>query len=52
MALVDTVQEQQVRVEELRHHLGRARDALDQTDAVLGAAEETLVECWPGSGNG
>jgi len=42
MALVETVQEQQVRVEELRHHLGRVRDALDQTDAVLGAAEETL----------
>jgi hypothetical protein len=42
MALVDTLQDQQVRVEELRHHLGRVRDALDQTDAVLGAAEETL----------
>ncbi|MBM3668461.1 MAG: hypothetical protein FJW97_00390 [Actinobacteria bacterium] len=42
MALVDALQDQQVRVEELRNHLGRVRDALDQTDAVLGAAEETL----------
>lgn len=42
MALLDTVQEQQVRVEELRHHLGRVREALDQTDSILGAAEDTL----------
>lgn len=42
MALVETLHEQQVRVEDLRHHLGRVREALDQTDAVLGAAEETL----------
>ena len=42
MALLDTVQEQQVRVEELRHHLGRVREALDQTDSILGAADDTL----------
>lgn len=42
MALLDTVQEQQVRVEELRYHLGRVREALDQTDSILGAAEDTL----------
>ena len=42
MALLDTVHEQQVRVEELRHHLGRVREALDQTDSILGAAEDTL----------
>lgn len=42
MVLRDTVQEQQVRVEELRHHLGRVREALDQTDSILGAAEDTL----------
>lgn len=40
--MLDTVQEQQVRVEELRHHLGRVREALDQTDSILGAAEDTL----------
>jgi hypothetical protein len=42
MALVETLHEQQVRVEDLRHHLGRVREALDQTDSILGAAEETL----------
>ncbi len=42
MAILEAVHEQQVRVEELRHHLGRVREALDQTDSILGAAEETL----------
>lgn len=42
MALVETLHEQQVRVEDLRHHLGRVREALDQTDSILGTAEETL----------
>lgn len=42
MAIRDVVHEQQVRVEDLRHHLGRVREALDQTDSILGAAEETL----------
>lgn len=42
MALLEAVESGQMRVEDLRHELDRARDALDRTDAVLAVADDTL----------
>lgn len=43
MALLDTIADGQVRVESLREELGKVRHALDNTDAVLGVADEGLI---------
>lgn len=42
MALLEAVESGQMRVEDLRHELDRARDAVDRTDAVLAVADDTL----------
>ena len=45
MALLEAVETGQERVSDLRGELGRVRDALDRTDAVLAVADDSL--CWP-----
>ena len=42
MSVIDALSEGQVRLEEFRDELGRGRHGLDNTDAVLGMADETL----------
>lgn len=42
MALMETIADGQVRVETLREELGKVRHALDNTDAVLGVADNGL----------
>lgn len=42
MSVIDALSEGQVRVEEFRDELGKVRHVLDNTDAVLGMADETL----------
>jgi hypothetical protein len=44
MALLEAVEHSQGRVNDLRHELGKARDALDKTDAVLATADEGLIK--------
>ena len=43
MALLEVVENGQEHVVDLRHELGKVRDALDRTDAVLAIADETLT---------
>ena len=43
MALMEAIADGQVRVETLREELGKVRHALDNTDAVLGVADESLI---------
>ena len=40
MSVIDALSEGQVRVEEFRDELGKVRHVLDNTDAVLGMADE------------
>lgn len=42
MALMEAIADGQVRVETLREELGKVRHALDNTDAVLGVADNSL----------
>ena len=42
MLVIDALSEGQLRVEEFRDELGKARHVLDNTDAVLVMADETL----------
>ena len=42
MSVIDALSEGQVRVEEFRDELGKVHHVLDNTDAVLGMADETL----------
>ena len=42
MALLDVVESGQVRVNDLRGEIDRARDALDRTDAVLAITDSAL----------
>ena len=42
MSVIDALSEGQVRVEEFRDELCKVRHVLDNTDAVLGMADETL----------
>ena len=42
MALMEVIADGQVRVETLREELGKVRHALDNTDAVLGVADNSL----------
>jgi|TARA_B100001093_G_scaffold191045_1_gene183549 sugar/nucleoside kinase (ribokinase family) len=42
MSVIDALSEGQVRVEEFRDELGKVRHVLDNTDVVLGMADETL----------
>lgn len=43
MAILDVVESGHGHVTDLRHELGRVRDALDRTDAVLGVTDDALV---------
>ena len=43
MALLEAVETGQERVSDLRGELGRVRDALDRTDAVLAVADDSLA---------
>lgn len=43
MAILDVVETGHGHVADLRHELGRVRDALDRTDAVLGVTDDALV---------
>lgn len=43
MALLEAVENGQVRVTELRGEVDRARDALDRTDALLAVADDSLA---------
>ena len=42
MALMEAIADGQVQVETLREELGKVRHALDNTDAVLGVADNSL----------
>ena len=42
MSVIDALSEGQLRVEEFRDELGKVRHVLDNTDAALGIADETL----------
>jgi len=42
MSVIDALSEGQLRVEEFRDELGKVRHVLDNTDAALGMADETL----------
>ncbi len=42
MSVIDALSEGQLRVEEFRDELGKVRHVLDNTDAVLVMADETL----------
>lgn len=42
MAILEVVETGHEHVTDLRHELGRVRDALDRTDAVLGVTDEAL----------
>ena len=42
MALMEAIADGQVRVETLREELSKVRHALDNTDAVLGVADNSL----------
>ncbi len=43
MAILDVVETGHGHVSDLRLELGRVRDALDRTDAVLGVTDDALV---------
>lgn len=43
MAILEAINENQHRVEDLREQLDKVRHALDNTDAVLGVADEGLI---------
>lgn len=42
MAVLEVVESSHEHVVDLRHELGRVRDALDRTDAVLGVTDDAL----------
>ncbi len=42
MAMLELVEAGQVRVDEARHELGRVREVLDRTDAVLAVTDDAL----------
>jgi len=42
MAILEVVENGHEHVTDLRHELGRVREALDRTDAVLGITDEAL----------
>lgn len=42
MAILEVVETGHEHVTDLRHELGRVREALDRTDAVLGITDEAL----------
>lgn len=43
MAILEVVESGHGHVTDLRHELGRVREALDRTDAVLGVTDDALV---------
>jgi hypothetical protein len=43
MAILEVMENGHGHVTDLRHELGRVREALDRTDAVLGVTDEALV---------
>jgi cysteine synthase len=43
MAILEVVENGHGHVTDLRHELGRVRDALDRTDAVLSVTDDALV---------
>lgn len=43
MAILEVVETGHEHVTDLRHELGRVREALDRTDAVLGVTDEALM---------
>ena len=52
MSVIDALNEGQVRVEDFRDELGKVRHVLDNTDAVLGMADENPSSSRGGSRRG